>query len=126
MLPLQLTAQPVVIHVHFLHIVPQQPPVVDQQHRKKLLRDVQGQLTGRYRLGLGPQQHRHLAAGLQDGVLHVPQVGDPLASQLLQKLVHRHAVVAHGPLLELPVTDDDGRFPADQGPEPPAAEADIA
>ena len=34
--------------------------------------------------------------------------------------------MAHGPLLELPVPDDDGRFPADQGPEPPAAEADIA
>ena len=73
-----------------------------------------------------PWQDGQLTAGLQHGVLHLPQIGDALPPQSLQQLIHRQAVAAHGILQDVAAADDQGRLPAQKRAEADAAETSIA
>ena len=73
-----------------------------------------------------PWQDGQLTAGLQHGVLHLPQIGDALPPQSLQQLIHRQAVAAHGILQDVAAADDERRLPAQKRAEADAAETSIA
>ena len=126
-LSVKLLCQPAVIAARLPEVIRQHPAVVDEDDGQEyVVLYVQPQLLRRDRLEGTAGQHRQPAVRLQHGVLYVAQVGDPLAPQLLEQLVQRQSVAAHGLLPQLAVHDHQGRLAADQVPEAYVPQADGA
>ena len=102
------------------------PPVVDDDHGQcHVILQPQSQLFRRGRLLGCPGKDGQLAGVFQHGVLHVLDAGDALLPQFLHQLIDGKAVLPHGVLLQLAAPDQDRGRPADQRPQPQAAERQL-
>ena len=107
--------EPRFVQLQLLHVLCKQVPVADD-HRGKVNIILHWQLHLLWRSGLtvGAEENAQLPARFQHGVFYLGRGEDALQPQFLQQLINGEAIFCQFPLLNDPLTDDDGGRTADQ------------